>query len=247
MHTLTAEAHAASIARDPRPHAAAHARHDATISRIDEWSPWAGRQRPSTAVEEDAFVARLRELSNGGDRQESPQDRGRRRCDITVVVTALRSAVTADELLRNAPGIRADTMLAAYESVEARRAASERAWRMLAADPTRSTLDDVGSGAAGLLPLVINRLRNAVTARPAEAFAFSRTISLIDRRIRATQARALELEDQLAGSAGTAGADRAAELLHDAWGDGVWSLGTYLAPRVGTIVATRLRSLLDEG
>jgi len=224
--------------------AGSHSRYDASARRIELWSPWGERERPSTAAEEAIFIARLRELSAGC----TPPAAGEithRRYDITAVVTALRSAVTADEMLRSAPGLRPQAVVAAYDHLEACRTAAVAAWQTLVADPTANTFAAVCADAALLLPVAISRLR-ALLARHDDPAVFARTVAQIDREIQATHVRALQLEDMLTGIAGPAAAAQAAELLNDAWGEGLWSLATFLAPRVGTLVSVRLSSLLGE-
>ena len=224
--------------------AGSHSRYDASARRIELWSPWGERERPSTAAEEAIFIARLRELSAGCTPPASGETT-HRRYDITAVVTALRSAVTADEMLRSAPGLRPQAVVAAYDHLEACRSAAVTAWQTLVADPTSATFAAVGDEAALLLPVAVSRLR-ALLGRHDDPAVFARTVAQIDREIQATHARALQLEDMLTGIAGPAAAAQAAELLNDAWGEGLWSLATFVAPRVGTLVSVRLSSLLGE-
>ena len=228
-----------------RSHAETHSSTYAPIQRIELWSPWGGRRRPSTAAEERAFVDRLRQLA-ASEPSAGPSSQPPRRIDYTVVVTALRNAVTADEMLRIAPGLKGGATVAAYADIDFRRARSVRAWRMLAADSTRSTFEEVGGDAARLLPDVITRLRQRLCQRPGDALGFRRAVSTFNSQIHATHVRALDLEDMLTGSPGTARADHAADLLHDSLGEGIWNLSTFLAPRVGTLVTARLNALLHE-
>jgi len=220
-------------------------RYEASARRIELWSPWGERERPSTAAEEAIFIARLRELC-----AECPPvaagEVTHRRYDITAVVTSLRNAVTADEMLRSAPGLRPHAVVAAYDYLEACRTSAVSAWQTLVAEPTAATFADVHAEAGLLLPVAISRLRALLTRDPADTAVFARTVAQIDREIQVTQARAQQLEGMLTGSAGPAAAAQAAELLNDAWGEGLWSLATFLAPRVGTLVSVRLSSLLGE-
>jgi len=223
--------------------AGSHSRFEASARRIELWSPWGERERPSTAAEEAVFIARLRELSAGCT--SASGEVTYRRYDITAVVTALRNAVTADEMLRSAPGLRPQAVVAAYDHLEARRCAAVTAWQALVADPTPATFGAVRDDAALLLPVAVSRLR-ALLDRHDDTELFARTVAQIDRDIQATHGRALQLEGMLTGTAGPAAAAQAAELLNDAWGEGVWSLGTFLPTRVGTLVSVRLSSLLGE-
>jgi hypothetical protein len=224
--------------------ATSDARYETSARRVELWSPWGERERPSTAAEEAAFVARLRELS--ADCAPAAGEVTHRRYDITAVVTSLRNAVTADEMLRSAPGLRPQAVLAAYDYLEACRTSAARAWQALVAEPTAATFADVNAEAGLLLPVAISRLRALLSRQPEDTVVFARTVAQIDREIQATLARAEQLEGMLTGSAGPAAAAQAAELLNDAWGEGTWSLATFLAPRVGTLVSVRLSSLLGE-
>ena len=213
--------------------------------RIELWSPWGNSSRPSTAAEETAFIARLRQL--GFDQCDSAGAVPYARHHITALITGLRNAVRADDLLAKAPGLRAHVLVAAYDAVEAARRDAARAWQMLVATPTADMLEDVGPLAAGLLPVVISRLNALQLRRSADAPALGRVVARINDEIHRTQCRALELEAMMQAEPENSSASaRVAELLYDGCGDGIWSYGTFLAPRVGTLIPARVASLLDE-
>jgi len=217
-----------------------------TTPRIELWSPWGGIGRPSTAREEAAFVARLRQLTaehsgTGASRVEYA------RRHVTALVTGLRNGVSVDDLLAKAPGLRPDVLLAAYDDVDACRCEATEAWNMLVADPSTEMLDAIAPLAAGLLPVVISRLRTLHVRWTPDASALGRVVARIDEEIRRTQERASELEEILETlPAGSAASERVTELLYDGCGDGIWSNGTFLAPRVGTLIPARVASLLGE-
>jgi hypothetical protein len=240
MSTQTLDALASVASRDDD----VNIRTLGSTPRIELWSPWGNSSRPSTAAEETAFIARLRRLAL------DQRDGGRvpyARHHITALITGLRNAVQADDLLAKAPGLRAPVLVAAYDAVEASRREAARAWQMLVATPTADMLEDVGPLAAGLLPVVISRLNALRLRRPADAPVLGRVVARINDEIRGTQCRALELEAMMQAEPENSSASaRVAELLYDGCGDGIWSDGTFLAPRVGTLIPARVASLLDE-
>ena len=237
----TARRHLGSIPRGARDGARAGGTHDAEESL----SPWGGRERPATAAEEVVFVDRLRQMT-ARPSQGSTEGALFQRYDITAVVTALRHAVTVDEMFRSAPGLRPESIAAAYDHVEALRRDAAAAWRALVAEPTAATLVDVGDRAAAALPAVISRLRSLLVRHPDHSMSLAEAIAAIDGEIVATGNRALELEYLLTNSTNRAVAAQAADLLVGEFRDGLWSLGSFLPPRVGTFVSNRLRELLGE-
>lgn len=208
-------------------------------------SPWGGRERPATAAEETVFVDRLRRLTARPSQGRATGDLFQR-YDITAVVTALRHGVTVDEMFRSAPGLRPESIAAAYDHVERLRADAADAWRSLAADPSVATLVEVGDRAATVLPAVISRLRSLLVRHQSHSPTLEEAVAAIDVEIRATGNRALELEYMLTNSAHHDTVARAAELLVGDCTDGLWSLGSFLPPRVGTFVSARLREMLGE-
>jgi hypothetical protein len=246
MSTQTLDA-PASIATAPVALAAQASRDPANPPRIELWSPWGSSGRPASAAEERTFVARLRELAIDQAGRDGYHHVEYARHHVTALLTGLRNAVGADDLLAKAPGLRANVLVAAYDDVDACRRAATDAWSMLVANPTAEMLDEVGATAARLLPVVISRLRALRVRRAPDAPTLSRVVARIDEEIQRTQARASELEAMMqALPVGSTASDRVAELLFDGCGDGIWSHGTFLAPRVGTLIPARVASLLGE-
>jgi len=209
-------------------------------------SPWGGRERPATAAEEVVFIDRLRQMTARPSQGCKTGDLFHR-YDITAVVTALRNGVTVGEMFRSAPGLRPESVAAAYDHVERIRRAGVDAWRSLVADPTPATLLEVGEHAALVLPAVISRLRSMlVHHHPGTTVSIEDAVAAINAEILATSDRALELEYMLTDSADPAGATEAGALLVGDLHDGLWSLGSFLPPRVGTLVSPRLREMLDD-
>jgi hypothetical protein len=118
---------------------------------------------------------------------------------------------------------------------------------MLVAKPSAEMLDDIAPLAAGLLPVVISRLHALRLRRSPDVSELGRVVARIDEEIQRTHERAAELEATLEDlPIGSSASQRVAELLYDGCGDGIWSYGTFLAPRVGTLIPARVASLLGE-
>jgi hypothetical protein len=209
------------------------------------WSPWTSNPRPSSADEEVAFVERLRELAELPEHASRAPHRRHNRADITAMVTALRSAFTADRLIEAAPGLSPRLVLSAYADVEQRRRAAETAWTRIVAHPTASTLEHIGDIAARLLHAPVSRLRAIAARFGNDAARIAREVETINQQITTTAALADTLERAMSDTA--APATLRAELgalLYDGLDDGVWGLAAYLPARVGAIVPTRLARLL---
>lgn len=205
--------------------------------------PWAGASRPSTMIEEHRFVARLVDLAEeeASDAFDPNVVTWSRR-DVTAVVTALRGGIEADELLRQAPGLRPERLVAAHRAVEARRRVAERAWAAIVADPTPGHLAAHGDAVAMLLPVVVARLEDQ--ARHGESHLVA-AVDAASTRIERLREMTRAVEDWLAGPASGA-APGIAELLDDLDGPGLWGHDHFLAPRVGALVPSRLAALLGE-
>jgi hypothetical protein len=230
MSTRMIEAQSAQL--DPARPVKAHQPRPVEVA-----NPWRGRQSPCTADEEHQLVDDLEVLS--GD--ETVDEFERR--DVTVLITALRGGLTADALLEQAPGARAHRLLAAHRELDGRRLLAEHAWRTIAVDPTPETFATFALCAAELLPAVISHL----AAYQHDAVRLAHAIGDAAEQVNRTTRRVLMLERRLAES--VRDPERARELgtlLYDVYGQGAWSLPTYLPPRVGTLVPLRLGALLGD-
>jgi hypothetical protein len=204
------------------------------------WHPWASRHWPCTGTEEQRFVADLESLAGGPVSADVMHDRR----DVTALVTALRSGLTVAELLANARGLKPLRLLAAHRTLETARLAGERAWCSIVEAPTSAALRRFGPIAATLLPVIISHL-DAIDHQSNRDLESS--IRSVDAEIARTAQSVLLLEERLDQC--PAPSDRGREigaLLYDGRGEGAWSLGTFLPPRVGTLVPLRVASLLGE-
>ena len=110
--------------------------------------------------------------------------------------------------------------------------------------PTPAALAHFGPVAAMLLPAIVSHLEAIAHRAPGRAGPQRR---LADAEIARTAQSVAELEERL--DACTAPSDRGraiGSLLFDAYGDGAWSLATFLPARVGTLVPLRVAALLGE-
>ena len=204
---------------------------------VEVSSPWAGRQSPCTAAEENAFVLELEILSGITDVDEFE------RRDVTVLLTALRSGITPTELLSQAPGVKPARLLAAHRELDGRRLLAEHAWRTIVLDPSLLTFETFAPCASELLPAVTSHL--ATYRHDHEQFVLA--IEDAADQVMRTSRRVLVLEQRL-GEAST-DTDKARELgtlLYDIYGKGAWSLPTFLPPRVGALVPLRVGALLGD-
>jgi hypothetical protein len=204
---------------------------------IEVANPWRGRQTPCTAEEEQLLVHDLEVLCGEGSVDEFE------RRDVTVLITALRGGLTLDQLLTQAPGARPHRLLAAHRELDGRRLLSEHAWRTIAIDPIPETFATFAPCAAELLPAVISHL----SGYQHDAVRLAEAIGDAAEQVNRTTRRVLVLERRLVESARDP--ERARELgtlLYDVYGNGAWSLPTFLPPRVGTLVPLRLGALLGD-
>ena len=204
---------------------------------VEVASPWSGRQVPCTAAEEQTFVDELEVQCGDHDVDEFE------RRDVTVLLTALRCGLSPDELFAQAPGVKPWRLLAAHRELEGRRLLAEHAWRTIAVDPTPLAMETFAAQAAELLPAVISQLAPTMHDEHRLRAAIEDAAEQVNR----TSRRVLMLERRLADA--TDHPDAARELgtlLYDVYGNGAWSLPTYLAPRVGTLVPLRIAALLGD-
>lgn len=207
------------------------------MMRMEIGSPWVGRQSPCSATEESTFVAELEAASIG-----QVVDEFERR-DATVLLTSLRSGLTLKMLLAQAPGVKPDRLLAAHRELDGRRLLAAHAWQTIIVDRTVPTFTTFASCAAELMPALISHLM----AYEHDTARLEAAIDDAADQVNRTSRRVLILERRLAESAGDP--QRATELgtlLYDLYGQGAWSLPTYLPPRVGTLVPLRVGALLGD-
>ncbi|MCU1398095.1 MAG: hypothetical protein JWN62_1204 [Acidimicrobiales bacterium] len=218
---------------------------DSGTKRIELWSPWGARGLPGTAADEAEFVARAQELA--GRAPEPDRAISIRRHHITALVTALRCSATADEVLRLAPGIRADMLLAAHHAIESRRIEATAAWERIVGDPSRTSIHIDGALAARIAPVAMSHVHAYLSRNPGDAVGLAAAVGRIDGELRTTRRLADSLEARLDSRPLTAAAAaQIGDRLYDAFGQGIWSMSTFMSGRVGTLVPARLSTLLQE-
>ncbi len=199
--------------------------------------PWIGRQFACSAAEETAFVDEL-EILSGHDEVNEFERR-----DVTVLVTALRCGLTPSELTSQAPGVRPARLLAAHRELETRRMLSEHAWRTISLDRSLLAFETFAACAAELLPAVISHL----AAYRHDAARYEAALVDATEQVQRTGRRVHVLEQRVAESADDpVRARELGTLLYDIYGQGAWSLPSYLPTRVGTLVPLRVGALLGD-
>jgi hypothetical protein len=198
-------------------------------------SPWTGPGVPATAEDERRFIDELRELAGG-------RSTDYRRLELTVMMTALRSGLTVEQLLDQAPGIDPRRLFAAFRSVEERRSLAEHAWDAIAGDPSPETFDLFRISAAPLLPVLISNL--AIARRDEERFECAVEAAVV--AVAETGERVLALENRLADDRDVTRRLELSAVLYDVGGQCAWNLATYLPVRVGTLMPVRLDALIGD-
>lgn len=225
-------------------------KYDVSARRVELWSPWSRAGRPGTAADEARLVVHLRTLAGAEQATTgacSAKAPSYARQHVTALVTALRSALTGEQMLQSAPGLQPRALLAAYDDLECRRAISAAAWQAIVDVPTVESLATHGPTAARLLPVVIVHLEALRLRRKTDAPVLRATIAGIEEEIARTLHSTLLLEESLdGGRLSDAHESQVGEMLYDAFGEGAWSLSTFLAPRVGTLVPARVAAVLGE-
>jgi hypothetical protein len=199
--------------------------------------PWlGGRTWPCSSDEEAMFVSVLNQLATA-----PTVDFDRR--DVTSLVTALRSGLTAEALLGMARGLKPARLLAAYRELDRRRSISAGAWCSLSQEGTAVALERFAPVAALLLRGTVGQVvRDA--HRTGDA---SQVIADAATRVDRATNDVLALETQL--TLGTTTVGRAQEIgtmLNDGRETGAWNWATFLPSRVGSLVPLRVAALLGE-
>jgi hypothetical protein len=206
------------------------------------WHVWPGRNRPSSAIEEERFVERLRELAGPAATHRSSGDVDR--SDVTALLNALRCALDVDDLLGRAPGLAPVQLLRAHERLDELRVGSVLAWTTIVADPTPATVRRQAGEAGKLVPVLVDRLVALAASDPA---ALPGAVAGAAGEIRRVGRVALAVEDWMSEPSMVGGrADEAGRLLYDLAEPGLWSHAAYLPARVGSLVPVRVAALLGE-
>ncbi len=188
-----------------------------------------------TAVFEAAFRHRLRALAGEPVRSEIAPKRSR----ITIVVTALRSAVGVDQVLSVTQGLDAEDLSEAYYYVADRREVAGLAVDEFFADPDAERFRQLRPQLELLLPQPTTALGMVLADDPG---AFDAAVRRVHGQIRELDRLVVDVEARL--SIGTPGVD--ASELDDGRRGGLFHEPCYRPVRVGDLMPSRLASLLGE-
>jgi hypothetical protein len=228
----------ASIVSDERD-----LRFDDVRPRTYVWQLWPGRNWPSVAAEEAAFVAALRERaeSEAQPRKRQTFERG----DITAVCNALRCGLSADELFARAPGLKARRLVAAYEHVDTARARGVAAWDAIRDDRSLVSVVEWGSVAAVLMGHAFQL--HLPSSHDLAEDVFAAAIDALAAKVAKAAETAADIEDRLARcEPPSAVGIELGRLLYDPVSPGVWGDPFFVPQRVGELTPLRLAGLLGE-
>jgi hypothetical protein len=200
------------------------------------WLPWRCRNYPATTVDEAAFAGQLARLATDPD--GAPEHS---RSETTAVLNALRGGLTAGELVDHLPGLSPSRLYAAYRDLEHRRSRSAAAWTAIVETETPDALWQHRVGASELVPVLVDRLVEAVGAGPD---VFQSTLARLRQRVAATHGDLLDVEAKL--DAGSAHAVELGTRLYNPLGDAVSNRVDHLPLRVGTLTSNQVAALLGE-
>lgn len=194
---------------------------------------------PCSAVEEVTFIADLRRRS-----LSDTDDFDRR--DVTALVTALCSGLSADDLLDSARGLKPARLVAAHLALDSRRLSAVEAWRTIVELGTVDAFEEHASAAAAIMPAVVTQIvRNSVRSE------WTDVIATVAAQVARSTSEVLALEQRLASGAanGTLSPARSREagaLLYNGHETGAWNRETFVPTRVTSLVPLRIAALLGE-
>ncbi len=201
--------------------------------------PWGGRMWPCSEVEEVTFIAdlRRRSLSDGDDFD---------RRDVTALVTALRSGLSADDLLDSARGLKPARLIAAHHALDSRRLTAVEAWRAIVELGTIDAFEEHAPAAAAIMPAVVTQIM-----RDSKRAEWPDVITTVASQVARATTEVLALEQHLASGAarGTLSPARSREagaLLYNGHETGAWNRETFVPTRVTSLVPLRIAGLLGE-
>lgn len=212
----------------------AHGREQRTV-----WMPWGTGGCIATREQEIAFVDHLGCMSDA-DGADTAHTRG----DVTACLNALRGGLTVGGLLEQCPGLDPARLRSAYADLEQRRGHAERAWTIIVASGSISSLVEHGEAAAALLPAVVGRLATAARNSPV---SFAATVLRLAESVDKCRRDAYRVEHALARcSAGSTRGRQLSALLYHPYGDSIATRDQFLPDRVGMLNPTRVAALLGE-
>jgi hypothetical protein len=204
------------------------------------WQPWPRLRWPATAQEEAAFVEALRH-----DATSAKVPRKAHRGDITLVMDALRCALSYEELRDFAVGAPPARLLRAYEIVARELTSATAAWLAIEADPTVHIIIEQAPSAARLLPTPVSYLLNAINDA-ADVETLHELVRRTSISLKRVHVEAAELETQLASATTRRVAAEIGLQLYNPMEPSLWEHPFFMPTRVGSITPTRIADLIGE-
>lgn len=125
-------------------------------------SPWPGRGWPLGAEEEKLFMVELRKRASGTKTNSNIS-----RDAVTLLVTALRTGSSVDDVLTVAPQIDVGALVKAHRYLQRRMRTSANAWRAICENPEETVKKNSLENMSLLLPQTANRLKGTLTTKDA--------------------------------------------------------------------------------
>jgi hypothetical protein len=200
------------------------------------WLPWATAYPIATALQERRFLADLEAACDGAPTEHT-------RSDTTACLNALRGGLTLAELLEHAPGLQPSRLFGAYLALDELRRASVAAWNAIVAEGSVDSLRRHGELAAGVVPVLIDRLHRSVTIDPENlprvVRAAADDVESVRRMIERTERlldRCFDVEDAVALS----------QTMYHPMAECLFGRPDHLPTRVGSLMPSQVAALLGE-
>jgi len=208
------------------------------------WRVWPGPGWPATSSNESALIFGLIQMGGRAVKKSSAIDRD----DVTLLINALRCNLTAQELMRYAPGIKPLAIVDVHEKLNRLLLRAQRdAILMLTtpADSPKFSSELITAGSV-LLPVPATRI---TTAHELESPAGAEAVrSKIMASVERVQKHVDEVESWLDEHGATSSSVGAVvgNLLYHPNRDCMWSSPFFLPTRVGQLNSRRLARLIES-
>ena len=207
------------------------------------WRVWPGPGWPATRSGESALIFGLIQMGGKTVRKSSTIDRD----DVTLLINALRCNLTAQELMKFAPGIKPLAVVAVYEKLNRLLLRAQRDAIVMLSTPGSSPKFSQELIIAGsiLLPVPATRI---TTAHELESSEGAEAVRIkIKETVERVQKHVDDVESWLDehGSSSSSTGTIVGNLLYHPNRDCMWSSPFFLPSRVGQLNSRRLSRLIE--